>query len=52
MSCRVDKSTDTGDLVACDRCGYVAGPFTNAGQAAEAARSHRRVHVRVQTPRR
>lgn len=41
-TCKVDRSPDTGSLVACT-CGLALGPFTDHSTALSAAREHRQV---------
>lgn len=41
--CRVDRSSETGDLVVCT-CGFTMGPFMTPGNARDSARAHREVH--------
>lgn len=43
--CKVDRSPDTGSLVACT-CGLTLGPFTVHATAITAAREHRQAHSR------
>lgn len=51
-ACRVDRSRETGSIVACT-CGFAVGPFTDRARAHETARDHREAHASplLMTPR-
>lgn len=42
--CRIDRSPNTGTLVACT-CGFVVGPFMDVDRAVSVAKSHRDIHT-------
>ncbi|PZU44038.1 MAG: hypothetical protein DI566_13245 [Microbacterium sp.] len=47
-ACIIDRSPETGSLVACT-CGFALGPFGDHAQALKLAREHREAHKPLPT---